>query len=177
MSAGLVSGCPATARFARLIRCAMVASGTRNASATCLVVRPDDGPEGESDRRPRAERRMAAQEQQEQGVVDLFRRARLPVVRGRVLPSPARRFRAPGVDELPGGDGDEPGRRGSRQPVRPVLMGFEQRFLDGVLGRGEVVSAADEGTQRLRGGIPPRFVVHSVVAGGSPITGRTSSHS
>ena len=39
-SPGCANGWPLTVRFARLIRCAIVASGTRNASAICLVVSP-----------------------------------------------------------------------------------------------------------------------------------------
>ncbi len=54
-------------------------------------------------------------------------------------------------------------------------MGLDQRLLDGVLGRREVVPATDEDTEHLRGQLPQQRFVHS-----SPVlhmTGRTSSHS
>ena len=113
MSAGVVNAAPETVRLAREIRCAIVASGTRNASAISLVVRPPDRPQGERDRRGRAQVRVAAQEHQQERVVGLLRRAGLGLLGDDLLaPSPSG-LGPLQVDELALGDGDQPGARWS----------------------------------------------------------------
>ena len=59
--------------FARLIRCAIVASGTRNALGDLAGGQPADRAQRQRDRRRLAECRMAAQQQQREGVVPVDR--------------------------------------------------------------------------------------------------------
>ena len=56
-------------------------------------------------------------------------------------------------------------------------MRLEHCFLHGVLGRRELVPAADDGAQHLGSEDAQCVVAHSVTAGTLLITGRTSIHS
>ena len=70
--AGSPNGAPSVAdasALARLIRCAIVASGTRNAARDLGGRQAADRPQRQRDRRRGRERRVAAQEQQQQRVV------------------------------------------------------------------------------------------------------------
>ena len=94
---------------------------------------------------------MAGQEEQEQGVVGLFGRAGLRFVVEPLLPPPPGHLGPHDVEVLARGDGHEPALRLVRQAVlRPPPERLDQRLLHGVLGRREVVSAADEDTEHLR---------------------------
>ena len=121
---------------------------------------PADRAQRERDLRGRRQRRVAAQEQQDQRVVALGGRTvgcrRLPLT-GRdqprlgVLAPPAGLLGAQHVGQPPGGDGDQPGPRVGRDAlVRPLAGRGQQRFLDRVLGRVEVPVAAYHGPEDLR---------------------------
>ena len=146
--------------LARLMRWAIVASGTRNARAISAVVRPPTARSVERELRRRGQRRVAAQEQEQQRVVLVGgvrrRRARRrPRVGGaarrRVL---ARRRasslrswsvsrREPTVISQPAGC------RGARRSGHCTRRG-QQRLLHGVLARVEVAVAAHERAEDLR---------------------------
>ena len=112
--------------LARLMRCAMVASGTRNARAISAVVRPPTARSVSATWEGGGQRRVAAQEQQGQRVV--VRPGRRPVAGGGVVGGSSaatvtsRRRRAllaaPLVDQPRERDGDQPGRAGC--PGRPA---------------------------------------------------------
>ena len=110
--------------LARLIRCAIVASGTRNAAAISAVREPAHRPQRQRDRRARGQRRMAAQEQQPQRVVPIAepvssarrRGLRLQQLAG-LLPAAARVVGAPDVDQPAGRDRDQPRLRAVRQAL------------------------------------------------------------
>jgi hypothetical protein len=136
--------------LARLIRWAIVASGTRNAVAISAV----DGPataRSVSDRRRRGQRRMTAHEQQHQCVVPLRRLGAGQLAqRGGFLPAPPRLVAAVLVGQPPHGGLDEPTARVVRQPLgRPVHRGGQQRLLHGVLGGVEVAVASHDRAEDL----------------------------
>jgi hypothetical protein len=135
--------------FARLIRWAIVCSGTRKAAAISAVVSPATA------RRVRAiaaagvsagrQRRVAAHEHQQQGVVRLASargsvgRRRQRLASHRLLPIPPRRFAADAVGHPPRGDVDQPAGRTLRQALgRPLPRRVDHRLLHRVLGVGEV---------------------------------------
>ncbi len=147
--------------LARLMRWAIVASGTRNALAICAVVETADGAQGERELGGRRQRGVAAQEQQDQRVVPI-RPAVVPgswheelvgghLCRGRVLAAPASLLVAQLVGHPPRRDGDQPAPGALGHPlVGPLNGGGEQRLLHRVLARVEVPVASDERAEDLR---------------------------
>ena len=150
--------------FARLIRWAIVASGTRKRAAISAVVSPPTARSVSADLRGRRQRRVAAQEQQRQGVVAVVRdlpdgssaggRARVAVRDGRHAGPPDG-----------GGRRRCAARRSSRRDAtvisharglsgdalrRPLPGGRQQRLLHGVLAGVEVAVPPDERAEDLR---------------------------
>ena len=91
----------------------------------------------------------------------------------------ARRLRPRHVEEGAPRHRDEPTGRVGRRVFVPRGEGPDERLLDRVLGRREVRAATDEDAQHVRDKRTQLDVVHghSVTVGGSPMNGRTSSHS
>ena len=126
-----------------------------------------DRPQGEGDLRGGGQRRVATQEEQDEGVVLISRTGPLrddPAVRGRRHPAlrqrpgrqhplalPAGLLAAQQVGQPAGSDGDEPAAGIVRKPVAlPLRDGRDQCFLDRVLGGVEVPVPAHHGTEDLR---------------------------
>ena len=147
--------------FARLIRCAIVASGTRNALAISAGREPAHRPQRERELRRDRQRGMAAEEQERERVVtvgplvgssDLHRGVRL-------LPAPSRALAPPSVDEAPGGDRDEPRPRiVGHTAVGPLQPRGEQRLLYGVLARVELAVPAHQCPEDLRRELPQQVL-------------------
>ena len=142
-----------TLALARLMRWAMVASGTRNAAAISRVVRPPTA---------RSVSGMA-----DAGVSDGWQHMNIRISvsscarrrlrgwidqrGGEVLPPAAGVVAAVLVDHAAGRDADQPAERVVGHAVgRPLRRGGDERLLHGVLGVGEVAVAADDGTEDLR---------------------------
>ena len=147
--------------FARLIRCAMVASGTRNARAICAVLKPatarnvsatweGGGSAGwqHSSRSVSESSRSTSLASSAGGATQVFGRrttSNVLLTVGSGLPA------APLIHQPARGDGDQPTLRVVRPPVVwPVLCGGEQRLLDRVLRGLEVAVAPDESGQHVR---------------------------
>ena len=143
-----------------------------------------DGAERERGLGGRGQRRMAAQEQQDQGVVGVRTAGVLPACVGHVgggeLAGPSRAVAADLVDEPPGGRGDQPAARAVGHAAGgPGRGGGDDRLLHGVLALLELPVPADEHAEDLR-----RQLAQQVLGGGvgphisrSPaenMTGRTS---
>ena len=147
--------------LARLMRWAMVASGTRKALAICGRGQAADGAQGERELRRRRQRGVAAEDEQRQRVVVLgrllvARRRREGLVGGhlrggRVLAPAARVLAAQLVGQPARGDRDEPAPRALRHALcRPLDRRGEQRLLHRVLARVEAPVAAHEHAEDLR---------------------------
>jgi hypothetical protein len=108
-----------------------------------------DRPQGERDCRRRAQRRVAAQKQQ-QGVVGLLPRARFTLLCRCLLAASPSRVGTMRVDELAHCHRDPPRSRILGRLLGPGAVCLQQRLLQGVLGCREVVSATDEDTEHLR---------------------------
>ena len=178
--------------MARLIRCAIVASGTRNALAISAVVRPPTArsvsaiaDDGVSAGWQHMNSRTSVSSSCE--VVDLIGRGRDLLVRRRlhhhdVLAPAAGQLRAQVVGHAPGGDLDQPAARVVGDAVaRPLLRRREQRLLHRVLGGGEVAEAADHRAEHLRRELAQQVLARVVErrlrhtsTGGALITWRTS---
>ncbi len=112
-----------------------------------------DGAQGQCRPGGRGERRMAAQEQQQQRVVGV--RDVLGLGRhlggGRPLPVAARVVAAHLVDQPPAGDGRQPAARVVRYALgRPLQAGGEHGLLDRVLAALEPAVPADQCAEDLR---------------------------
>ena len=147
--------------LARLMRCAIVASGTRNARAISAVVRPPTARSVSASCDGARQRRMAAQRQQRERVVLLRRRAarrapaRAPRRAARAprprLAAPARVVAAELVGQAARRDRDQPAARVLGHALRgPLTRGGQQRLLHGVLAGVEVPVAAHERAEDLR---------------------------
>nr|BFF22481.1 hypothetical protein GCM10025732_04460 [Glycomyces mayteni] len=101
---------------------------------------------------------MAAAAQQQERVVGLPCRSRRGLAPDCDLAERPRGGRAARVEELAPRDGDEPPLRVVGGVAVPAPQGLQERVLDGVLGRREVGSAADEDAQHLRGEVPQQVV-------------------
>lgn len=122
-----------------------------------------NGPERERELRSRRERRVAAEEEQDQRVVLfgalLVSRRRVHLVGGRsrrgdVLAAAPGLVAAQLVGDPPRGDGDQPGARVVRHTLRgPLHRGGEQGLLHRVLTRVEGSVAAHERAEDLRRGL------------------------
>src|SRR5205807_5816474 len=128
--------------FARLIRWAIVASGTRNAWPISAVLRPPTARSVRAIAEAGRERRMAAHEHQRQRVVVLgprqFRDSGLPRRRLALAPPPGL-LAAKAVGHPPRRHMDQPANGIVRRPLRRPLGGRRQeRLLHRVLGVGEV---------------------------------------
>ena len=148
-------------RLARLIRWAMVASGTRNAAAICAVVSPPTARRVSAIWLGRGQGRVAAAEQQGQRVVPVSAR---PGVGGRaeqfrlrrghrdlVLPAAPGLLIAGLVQQAARGHRDQPAPRVGWLPLgRPLQRGGQQRFLSGVLAQVEVPVPAHQRAEDLR---------------------------
>ena len=137
--------------------------------------------ERERDRGRRGQRRVGAQEVELERVVHRGCGPGHRLLVDDVL-APATGGVRPGrVQEPTPGDGDQPALRVPRRVRRPHADRLDQCVLDGVLGRREVGSAADEDAEHARREAPEQDLVHrrghSVMVGGSVRNGRTSSHS
>ena len=129
--------------LARLIRCAMVASGTRNAFAISRRRQAADGAQRQRDRRRGRQRRMTAHEQQHERVVGIDRRARCTsagatttgsLVGHDSLAMAPRDLAAHVIGHAPQRDVDQPAARIVGNAVaRPLRRRGDQRFLHGVL--------------------------------------------
>ena len=175
--------------LARLMRCAIVASGTRKAAAIWAVVRPPTARKVERELRRRRQGGMAAQEEQRQRVVALgeelgVRRRRDERVgrdarRGPAFAAPPR-VRAPElVGEAARCHRDQPRAWLLRHPLgRPLPRGGEQRFLGRILAGVELAVAAHERSEDLRRQFPKQILDARVGAHiSSPpafMSGRTS---
>lgn len=114
-----------------------------------------DRSQGERDLRGRGQFRMAAEEEQGEGVVLARRLGRVRVpgreCRGLLLPRPPRLLAAQRVRQPPRGDPDQPAARILRHTVlRPLPGRREQRLLYGVLGGVEMAVAPDQRAEDLR---------------------------
>src|SRR2546423_5785026 len=96
------------------------------------------------------------------------------------LTAAPRALAAPLVDQRPAGHGQQPGPRPVPHPLgRPLERRREQRFLDGVLARGELPVPAHQRAEDLRREftqqiLDPMFRVHSSGTGCSSMIRRTS---
>jgi hypothetical protein len=120
---------------------------------------------------------VAAQEQQQQRVVGLLGRSGLGLVSQCVLTPTPSRLGSLRIDQLAARDREQPALRVVETLVARVPMGLQQRLLHGILSRREVVPSTDEDAEHLWRQDAGDVLVHSAVAGASPITGRTSIHS
>ena len=150
--------------FARLIRCAIVASGTRNAFAISAVVSPPTARSVSAIADARRQRRMAAHEEQDRAcrpsLAPSSRRVRrrrevgvrrLLAVRDSALAPAPRDLAAQLIGHAPRGDVDQPAARiVGHAFARPLHRRRDQRLLHRVLGRGEVAEAPDDGAEHLR---------------------------
>jgi hypothetical protein len=94
---------------------------------------------------------VAAQEEDQQGVVGVGRGLGGRVERGGRFAAAAGAVGAPVVDQRAGGDGDQPGPGAVRDAVcRPLLSGGEQCLLYGVLAGVELAVPAHEHAEDLR---------------------------
>ena len=164
-------------RLARLIRWAMVASGTRYASAICRVVRPPTARSvsatadaGLSDgwAHRKYSRRVSSASSAGPGGGSASTRASR-ACRALSDRAASTNLRQATVTSQPFGSAG-----GSRGPGRQRP---EQRLLHGVLGRREVGSATDEDPGHRGDEVPQQGLVHSVVGEVSVMNGRSSSHS
>ena len=171
-------------RFARLMRCAIVASGTRNAWAISAVVSPPTARSVSAIADDVRQRRMAAHEEQHERVVllrihpDSGGRARAPAA----AVSRCRRddFAAQVVGHAPRGDLDQPPARiFGNAFARPLQRRRQQRLLHRVLRGAEIAEAADHRAEHLRREFAQQVLGwcvqrHSTSSGGPLITWRTS---
>ena len=157
--------------LARLMRRVMVASGTRNARATSVVVNPPTARSvsaicdaGESAGWQHMNSRMSESSTSDvdasgAGASHCSGNAHWATVS-------SRRRRACSVrkgQSAARGDRDEPGARILRHPVaRPLTGGRDQGLLDGVLGGVEVSVAPHQGAEGLRGE-PPQQALDVVI--------------
>ena len=138
--------------FARLMRCAIVASGTRNALAISAVVSPPTARSVSAI----AEAGVSAGWQHMNSTVSVSSWSETSARAAPAAPSRLSRCRrdcvaSPLVDQPPLGGLDQPAARLLRNAVsRPVHGGREQRLLDGVLGGVEVAVPAHERAEDLR---------------------------
>jgi hypothetical protein len=97
---------------------------------------------------------MRAQEVQRECVVRAFGGTRLGLGEQTFLSAAPGDVGAGEVEELPPGHGDEPGLGIGWGLGPPPDDGFDQCFLNGVLGRREVGSAADEDAEHRGNDLP-----------------------
>ena len=109
-----------------------------------------DGPQRERDLGGRREIRVTAAEQQEERVVTLLRGPRRRLGPHRFLAPAPGRLAATRIDETPGRHRHEPRSRVARRLLRPDPQRLQQRLLEGVLGRAEVLAAADQDREHPR---------------------------
>ena len=176
--------------LARLIRWAMVGSGTRNAWEISAVVKPPTARNVSAIAEARGQRGMAAHEEKDQRVV--FPRRSLDgrrfwradrLVRHLAFATAASRFAANVVAHPPEGDLGQPCAGIVRSALAwPLHRGGKRRFLNGVLRRGEVAKSSDNGPEHPRRQFPQqvlyrnvhRLFHHCKSSGGPLITCRTS---
>jgi len=141
-----------TFAFARLIRWAMVASGTRNAAAISRVVRPPTARKVSGMAAAGVSDGVAAHEHEDRRVVVAGRRVRRDERPrcGQVLATASGGDAPVLVSHAAGGHADQPREGLVGRPLGGPPGGGEQRLLRGVLGAGEVVIAADEHGEDLR---------------------------
>ena len=113
-----------------------------------------DRPERQRDRRRRRQRRMTAHEQERQRVVLLrfCKRRNLLTLRGSLcFAAPASQFAAQEIGHAPRCHLNQPAAGIVGKPfLRPLHRGGDQRFLNGVLGRGEIPVAPHHRPENLR---------------------------
>ena len=150
--------------FARLMRWAIVASGTRNALAISAVVSPPTARRvsAMADGRVSAGWQHMNSRMSESScsgaAVGARTEARARPVRPRRvlhhddgLAPPPRQLGAELVGHAPGGDLDQPAARVVRHALgRPLHRRRDQRLLHGVFGGREVAEAPDDGAEHLR---------------------------
>jgi hypothetical protein len=164
--------------LARLIRCAIVASGTKKASAISRVAQAADRAQRERHLGGWREVGVAAAEEQEEGVV-----AGLGVHRlGQHLFAVATGgLAAPRVDQPPHRDGGEPRPRVVRRALRPDAQRVEEGLLQRVLGGVEVLAAPHQAREHPGDEGPQLALVHPaflpVGHAAQPMISRTSIHS
>jgi hypothetical protein len=133
---------------------------------------PAHGPQRERDRGRRSQRRVGAQEVEPERVVHRGRGPGGGLLFDEVLTPAAGGVRPGRVEELAPGHGDQPALRIPRWVGRPDADRLDQRVLNGVLGRREVGSAADEDPEHARREAPEQDLVHvgghSVMVGDTP---------
>jgi hypothetical protein len=137
-----------------------------------------DRAKGQWDRRPRRQRRVAAHEQQQEGVV-VLRHLRRSVDRREALAPPARELGSPPLGHPARRDRDQPAMRAVGQAVYgPLPRSGEQRLLYRVLAVFEAAVPPRDGAEDLRRQLPQQVLDahrghHSSGSGGACITGRT----
>ena len=134
------------------------------------------GPQRQGDLRGPRQRRVAAEEQQGQGVVVLARTSRLDLVGHRDLARGPGPVGPPRVDQPPRADPDQPRAGVVRDAlVRPLARRGQERLLDGVLAPVEVAVPAHERREDVRRGVPPHVLVRLTGRRRHPTwTGRSS---
>src|SRR3954469_20553044 len=149
---------PCRARLARLIRWAIVASGTKKASAISRVVRPPTARSVSATWEAAA--RPGWQQQKSRNSVSSPSSGPAPPTRAR--PPPPRLgvrrllaavtggLAAAGVDEPPGGDRRQPRARVARRVLGPRSHRLQQRLLERVLGGVEVLAPPDQAREHPR---------------------------
>ena len=174
--------------FARLIRCAIVASGTRNALRDLGGRQAADRAQRQRDRRRRRQRGMAAHEEQDERVVLLgvasssaaARSARSACTRPTTSLAPAARdLAADVIGHAPRRDLDQPAARVVGHALaRPLLRRGDQRLLHRVLGRGEVAEAPDDRAEHLRRELAQQVLGRGrpAAAASQPVVGRRAHH-
>ena len=164
--------------FARLIRWAIVASGTKNALAISAVVRPPtarsvsascDAAESDGWQQRKSSVSVSSSSgMRSSGPGRVERVGREQSGRSRLAPL-AREVGAELIGHASGRHGDQPASRVVRDAlVRPLGGAGEQRFLDRVLGRVELAVATDDGAEDLRGKLPQQVLDADV--GRHPLT-------
>src|SRR5699024_5175915 len=88
--------------------------------------------------------RVAAAEQQEQGVIALFRCGGLGLLVNDPLAAVAGGLAAAGIDDPVLGRAHQPGVPVARRVLGPGAHGIQQCFLESIVGGGEVLPAPDE---------------------------------
>ena len=144
--------------FARLMRCAIVLSGTRKALAISAVVKSADGAQGERDGRRMGQRGMTTHEQQDERVIPLRRsgiaeprpgigdEGRAASSRGRAWPCRCGKIRHAACGHV-----NQPSARVVGHPfLRPLHARGDERLLHRVFGGGKILEAADGRAENLR---------------------------
>ena len=153
-------GARAAPRLARLIRCAIVASGTKKASAISRVVSPPTARSVSATWEAGDEVGLAQRNSRNSvsSACSVGPGSRLGVVD--LLAPPPGGLAAAGVDQPPGRHRREPRPRVTRRVLGPGAQRLDQRLLQRVLRGGEVLAAPHQPREHLRDEGPQHALVH-----------------